>query len=144
MIKSLIWALWSAEREGADGTFQSSETPIAILHYYWSLHWDKQRSIDPHTNKIREKKKKHLCTTRSWHSCRKTDRPTHRAERGKGEKEVSGIQIRVEGHCKPLVRLPVRLSVCLNIWIYICVKRSRGSLSVLQWHEWGKTGAWGN
>lgn len=57
MIKSLIWALWSAEREGADGTFQSSETPIAILHYYWSLHWDKQRSIDPHTNKIREKKK---------------------------------------------------------------------------------------
>lgn len=49
MIKPLIAVLWPEEVLGIDGTFQSSETPTAILHYYWSKAHG-TASI-PHTNK---------------------------------------------------------------------------------------------
>lgn len=49
MIKPLIAVLWPEEVLGIDGTFQSSETPTAILHYYWSKAHG--TALIPHTNK---------------------------------------------------------------------------------------------
>lgn len=117
MIKPLIWVQWSEEREGADSTFESSETPTAILHYYWSLHWDTQHGIDLHTSKSRGKEKHleyHLgpCTAENaWmHG--------HKGKRGKGrQKTRDNCSHRHTNHTLKSAALPASLSVCPFIWI---------------------------
>lgn len=71
MIKPLIAVLWPEEVLGIDGTFQSSETPTAILHYYWSKAHG-TASI-PHTNKNSKTPLYHL-TPMPLHEHRLTNR----------------------------------------------------------------------
>lgn len=93
MIKPLIWVLWSEEAEGADSTFQSLENPTAILHYYWSPHWDTQRGIDLHTSESRKTPLNHLGLTQLQEdgssTCESTSTHRHKERRGKGRQTAS-------------------------------------------------------
>lgn len=104
--------------KGSHSTSQPSETPTALLYYYWSIHWDAQHIIDLHTNNSwkntpcsswAQLQKDRLYTLQHKHACTKREERSH-------------------------WHINQWFTLTLFIWLQ-CVKCSRVSLSVVQWHK---------